>query len=176
MELVFFAIVAVVLYIADKFADYKADQAAGAAFEQVHEVIGNVSYFGKSSQPILKDHLSETIIPFCPALTHTFKVLSRTDCGHWFWFISRVHLFRVESFSVKPVEEREAREILAAEHQLEILQEYFPDNICPDDTDLDNSQDQSADENTIRTDANKPPKKNKKVVSSRETHKEKTSA
>ena len=165
MELVFFAIVAVVLYITGKFADYIADQAAGTAFEQVHEVIGNVSYFGKSSHPILKDHFSETIVPFCPALTHTFKVLSRTECGHWFWFSSRVHLFRVESFSVKPIGEQEARNTLTTEHQLEILQEYFPDS------------DNSCSDKKAHSEENRLPKKSVKVVNGSETEqKEKTSA
>ena len=57
MELVFFAIVAVVLYITGKFADYIADQAAGTAFEQVHEVIA-VNLLTRSSKITSRRRLS----------------------------------------------------------------------------------------------------------------------
>ncbi len=124
MELVFFAAIGATLYVVDKFSNYLADQAAGTAFEQIHEVIGNVSYFGRSSYPIDKDHKAETLLPFLPALTHSFKVLCRTDCGHWFWFSARVYLFRVESICVKPIADQEAKKALS--DNKESLEEYFP--------------------------------------------------
>ncbi|CAM3554825.1 hypothetical protein [Parendozoicomonas haliclonae] len=134
MELVFFAAVGGLVFIVNRYADFLADQRAGAAFEQVHEVIANVSYFGKSSHPVCKQHYSETIIPFCPALTHDFKVLSLTECGHWFWFSARVYLFRVETMVVKPISLEEAREALKDDP--ERLKHYFPES----STDMDSKK------------------------------------
>ncbi len=129
MELLFFAATGAVLYVADRITDYMADQAAGTAFEQIHEVIGNVSYFGRSSQPILKTRIPNSVVPFFPAFTQSFKVLSLTECDHWFWFTVRVHLFRVENIAVKPITKKEAK-LTLSNNAPERLQQYFPEDVA----------------------------------------------
>ncbi len=124
MELILLAIIGVLLLVGDRYANFYADQLAGTAFEQIHEVVGNVSYFGQAAKPVIKQHKCITSMPLCPSVNHDIKVLCLTECGHWFWFMVTIRKLDIEKAEVKPATEDEARKALA--HEPDMLEQYFP--------------------------------------------------
>lgn len=125
MELILLAIFIGAMFIADRYVDFLADQIAGNAFEQVHEVIGSVSYFGQSARPISKQHTSHVLVPLLPSINHDLKVLCLTDCGHWFWFHASIKFMQLDSSKVETLTSEEAKEALKFEP--EKLQQFFPE-------------------------------------------------
>ena len=129
MELVLLAVIGAALFVADRYINFMADQAAGSAFEQIHEVIDNVSYFGQFSKPIHKQHVCHVIVPFCPSINHDFKVLSLTDCGHWFWFSVTIRALKLEGVKVEPISAEDAQKALKdyPEKQAQLFPEQQPE-------------------------------------------------
>ncbi|MTI13080.1 hypothetical protein [Sansalvadorimonas verongulae] len=129
MELILLVIIGGALYIADRYTDFMADQIAGNAFEEVHEVIGSVSYFGQAARPICKQHTSHVFAPLLPSVNHDLKVLCLTDCGHWFWFHANIRFMKLESSKIEVTTSDVAREALKDDP--EKLEQFFPEVVSP---------------------------------------------
>ena len=112
MEFVLLALGGFSLYVLDRYQDYRADCMAGEAFDELNEVQGEASYYGKTAKIVQKNHVGHVFMPLFPSIYHDFKVLCVTDGGHWFWFRVVIKFTRLTHSGIEPISEEEARKAL----------------------------------------------------------------